>query len=179
MPAAGSSLSPDVSRAAVGMLPDARVAPAGCLPHDGLPTALAGGAGMSDRKGLELRIDWSEIDAFGHVNNLAIMRYVQTSRVECLGSVGLMQSQMDAGVGPILASIHCQFRKPLFYPGCVTVFTRIEAIRTTSFHVRHEIHNDRGELAAEAVDVLVLYDFERKVKAAIPAELRVRLEKLA
>ena len=28
----------------------------------------------------EIRIDWSEIDLFGHINNLAIMNYVQAAR---------------------------------------------------------------------------------------------------
>jgi acyl-CoA thioester hydrolase len=32
----------------------------------------------------EIRIDWSEIDLFGHINNLAIMKYVQTARVRFL-----------------------------------------------------------------------------------------------
>lgn len=30
---------------------------------------------------LELRIDWSEMDLFGHVNNVAFFKYVQASRV--------------------------------------------------------------------------------------------------
>ena len=29
----------------------------------------------------EIQIDWNDLDAFGHVNNLAILRYVKTSRV--------------------------------------------------------------------------------------------------
>jgi len=125
---------------------------------------------------MELRIDWSEIDAFGHINNLAIMKYAQSSRVDYLERVGLMQSQAESGMGPILASISCQFRKPLFYPGRVTVHSRVDTIKNTSFHIRHDIRNDRGELVAEAVDVIVFFDFVRGVKAVLPAELRARFE---
>ncbi len=127
---------------------------------------------------MQLRIDWSEIDQFGHVNNIAILRYVQAARVNCLEAIGLMQSQAKTKIGPTLASTSCQFRKPLFYPGQVTIHSRLEQIKNTSFVLRHEISNDRNELAAEAQDIIVLFNFQTQTKLAIPADLRARLEKL-
>lgn len=127
---------------------------------------------------LELRIDWSELDVFGHVNNLEIMKYVQAARVNYLEKVGLMQLQSEKNIGPILASIHTQFRKPLFYPGQVTVYSRVDYIKTSSFKIHHEIYNDNNELAAEAQDIIVFYDFNRNHKLSIPADLRKKIELL-
>jgi acyl-CoA thioester hydrolase len=127
---------------------------------------------------LQLRIDWSEIDLFGHVNNLAILKYVQAARVNYLEAVGLMQSQADAKIGPILASTSCQFRKPLFYPGQVTVYSKVDYIKNTSFRFQHLIYNDQNEIAAEAQDIIVLYDFLRNIKLTIPNELRSKFELL-
>ncbi len=124
---------------------------------------------------LELRIDWSEIDLFGHVNNLAILKYVQAARVSYLESVGLMQSQREDKTGPILASISCRFRKPLFYPGKVTVHSKVGEIKNTSFTIQHEVHDDESEIAAEAQDIIVLYDFVKGTKLAIPGRLRDKL----
>jgi acyl-CoA thioester hydrolase len=124
---------------------------------------------------LELRIDWGELDAFGHVNNLSLMKYVQAARIICLDAVGLMQSQAEEGIGPILASIHCQFCKPLFYPGMVTVYSKVDEIKNTSFRIQYEIYNDRKEMAAAARDIIVLFDFNRQVKMPIPDTLRKRL----
>lgn len=125
---------------------------------------------------LELRIDWSELDVFGHVNNLEIMKYVQAARVNCLEKVGLMQLQIEKNTGPILASIHTQFRQPLFYPGKVMVCSRVDYIKTSSFKIHHEIYNEKNELAAEAQDIIVFYDFNKKHKLTIPNDLRERLE---
>ncbi len=125
---------------------------------------------------LELRIDWSEIDAFGHVNNLAIMKYVQAARVIYLEAIGLMQSQSEDKVGPILASISCQFRKPLFYPGHVKVYSSVDQIKNTSFRICHEVRNDNDEVAASAHDIIVFYDFCGNTKLAIPDDLRKRIE---
>ncbi len=127
---------------------------------------------------LELRIDWDDIDLFGHINNLAILGYVQTARVNYLEAIGLMQSQAQEKVGPILAATSCQFRKPLFYPGKVTVCSRAEEIKNTSFRIRHTVRNDKSETVAEAEDILVLFDFRKQAKLAIPNALREKIRKL-
>ena len=130
---------------------------------------------MESQVKLELRIDWSEIDLFGHVNNLAIFKYVQAARVNYMEIIGLMQLQAEIKIGPILASATCQFRKPLFYPGKVIVYSKVEVIKHSSFHLQHEIRNDDGEIAAEAHDIIVMYDFERKHKLNIPEEIKRKI----
>lgn len=125
---------------------------------------------------LELRIDWSEIDLFGHVNNLAILKYVQAARVNYLESIGLMQLQAETGIGPILASISSQFRKPLFYPGSVTVYSKVDLIKNTSFRIHHEVYNDKDELSAIVQDIIVYYDFEKDTKLTIPDKIRSIIE---
>jgi acyl-CoA thioester hydrolase len=127
---------------------------------------------------LELRIDWSDIDLFGHINNVAILKYVQAARVNYLEIIGLMQSQSEHKIGPILASTNCQFRKPLFYPGHVTVHSGVDNIKNTSFRIQHGIHNDKNEIIAEAQDIIVLFDFCKKTKLTIPGDLRKRIDKL-
>jgi len=124
---------------------------------------------------LELRIDWSEIDAFGHVNNLAILKYVQAARVIYLERIGLMQSQSELKIGPILASISSQFRKPLFYPGQVTVYSKVDLVKNTSFRIHHEIYNDKDELAAIVQDIIVYYDFNKNIKLIIPEDIREKI----
>ena len=125
---------------------------------------------------LELRIDWSEIDLFGHVNNLAIMKYVQAARVNYLEHVDLMQLQTEKKTGPILASINCQFCKPLFYPGQVTVYSRVDSIKNSSFRIQHLVYNDQHEISAEAHDIIVFYDFNKNTKLAIPEAIRRKIE---
>jgi acyl-CoA thioester hydrolase len=104
---------------------------------------------------LELRIDWSEIDLFGHVNNIEIFKYVQAARVNYLETIGLMQLQSETKMGPILAFTSCQFCKPLFYPGQVTIYSKVDAIKNTSFRILHAIYDDKNDVSAEAQDIIV------------------------
>ncbi len=127
---------------------------------------------------LPLRIDWSELDLFGHVNNVAFLKYVQAARVNYWKRIRLYQSFLKTKTGPMLASTHCDFKKPLFYPGNVVVRTRVEFIKNTSFVFHHQILNGNGEIAAEAHDVMVMFDFLKNEKVQFPAELRKIVEEL-
>jgi acyl-CoA thioester hydrolase len=127
---------------------------------------------------LELRIDWSEIDLFGHVNNVAILKYVQAARINYLEAIGLMQLQSATKIGPILASTSCQFRKPLFYPGQVMLDSKVDSIKNTSFRIQHRLYNDHQEIFAEAQDIIVFFDYIKNSKLIIPNEIREKIESL-
>ncbi len=127
---------------------------------------------------LELRMDWSEIDIFGHINNVAIFKYVQAGRVNYLEAIGLMQLQYKTKVGPILVSTNCQFRKQLFYPGLITIYSTGNFIKNTSFGIKHVICNEKNEIAVEAQDVIVFFDFNTNTKLPITNELRAKIEAL-
>ena len=125
---------------------------------------------------VQLRIDWSELDSFGHINNLAILRYAQTARLDYLERLGMMKVHGETGIGPVLASTTCQFRKQLFYPGQVTVRSRVDRFKTTSFHMRHVVLDDAGDCVAEMDDVLVMFDYARNEKRPIPERFRPAAE---
>ncbi|MEI6575284.1 MAG: thioesterase family protein [Bacteroidota bacterium] len=126
-----------------------------------------------------LRIDWSELDFLGHVNNISFFKYIQASRINCLERMGFTVISPEITIGPILASAKCDFRQSLYYPGQVFMQARVEFIKTTSFGIAHQLFNDKNELAAEAHDVIVLYDYQKNEKVKIPAELRARIQSIA
>lgn len=125
---------------------------------------------------LPLRLDWSEMDLFGHINNVSYFKYIQASRVNYWESIGLTQLHNEMKLGPILASTSCSFLKPLFYPGDIVIEASVSFIKNTSFGIRHQILNSDNEIAATADDVIVLYDFIKSEKVAMPAELRQKIE---
>ena len=127
---------------------------------------------------LQLRIDWSELDYFGHVNNVSFFKYIQASRVNYWDNIGLTRSHRETNIGPMLASCKCDFKQPLFYPSQITILSRVDFIRNTSFSICHRIMNHKGEIAAEAQDVMVMFDFNRNEKIAFPKGLKERIEKL-
>lgn len=127
---------------------------------------------------LQLRLDWSELDLFGHINNVSYFKYLQASRLTYWEQLGLTNWYQEKGIGPLLASTRCEFRRPLHYPGHITVRVWVMEMRNTSFSLYHQILNGGGELAAEGFDVVVLFDYRRNEKFLLPAALRAQVEML-
>jgi len=127
---------------------------------------------------LNIRLDWSEMDMFGHINNVMFFKFMQASRVNYWEVSKFDGDYKTKKQGPLLVSSNCQFRKPLFYPGNITVEARVEFIKNTSFGIEHRILNDKGEVCAEGHDVVVLYDFNKNETVTIPAYVRESIEQL-
>lgn len=128
---------------------------------------------------LKLRIDWSDMDLFGHVNNIAYFRYMQSSRVQCWEQCQLTEQMETDKQGPILLSTHCRFIKALNYPGHITVKAGITFIKNTSFGLLHHLHNEQDELCAIGEDVVVMYDFLSLSKMELPPAFRAFASRLA
>jgi len=109
------------------------------------------------------RIDWSDLDLLGHVNNIAFSRFFQAARVEFCGHIGL-EVYSGMTTGPILAASRVQFTAQLFFPGNVRILTRVRKTGGSSIVMEHALYDDGGTLCAFAEDVVVRFDFEAKTK---------------
>lgn len=121
---------------------------------------------------LILRIDWGELDLFGHVNNVVFYRYIQSARVHFWEQIGLYEMFKKEKIAPLLASATIDFKKPLQYPGNVIIQYKPTFVKNTSFGLEYTIMNDQNETTALGRDTMVLYDFKQNIKLTIPDKLR-------
>ncbi|MFV8225126.1 acyl-CoA thioesterase [Christiangramia aquimixticola] len=126
---------------------------------------------------LDLRIDWSDLDMYEHVNNLTFMRFLQSGRVNFWEATGIHEYFKNSRKGTMLVSSHCDFKNSLYYPGTATVKTKLAETGNSSFALKHIILNDKEEICAEGKDVVVCYDFENKTTFRIPDWLRETISK--
>lgn len=124
---------------------------------------------------IDLRIDWSDLDMYRHVNNVSYMRFLQSGRVNFWEATGIYSTYEDTDKGTMLVSTHCDFKKPLFYPGKAVVKTRLGEIGNSSFSLEHVILNEDMEVCAEGKDVVVCFDFDTNKTFRIPDELREKI----
>ena len=120
------------------------------------------------------RIDWSDLDLLGHVNNIAFSRFFQAARVEYCGHIG-MNVYLGMKTGPILAASRVQFTAQLFFPGNVRILTRIRKAGGTSIVLEHALFDDRGTMCAFAEDVVVRFDFKAGTKIPLGDEIRAMI----
>lgn len=124
---------------------------------------------------IEVPVAWGDQDAFGHLNNVVYLRYFESARMHYLERIGVLRSHEQRGIGVILASTSCDFKKPVRWPARLTVRCGCTAIGTTSFSMAYEITDERGDLVAAGTSVQVMYDYRAGAKVRVPDAVRAAI----
>lgn len=127
-----------------------------------------------------LPVQWGDQDAFGHVNNVVYFRWFETSRVDLLNACQSSVTMNGTGLGPILASVNCNYRRQLRFPDTVIVGAKVSRIGRSSADISHVIISlAQGEIIAEGVSVIVVFDYTAQRVTRIPEDLRQQFEQLS
>jgi acyl-CoA thioester hydrolase len=120
-----------------------------------------------------LPVQWGDMDAFGHVNNVVYIQWFESARIDLLNSVTASVSMAAGGVSPILASIRCDYKKQLHFPDTVHIGSRIVRIGRTSFDIEHAVFSEQlQQIAAIGTSVVVVFDYATNRPVRIPDDLR-------
>jgi acyl-CoA thioester hydrolase len=123
-------------------------------------------------------VAWSDMDAFGHVNNAVYFRWFESVRIHYFERIG-WRTGATGTVGPILASTSCAYRAPLTFPDTVVLGARVEEVLADRFTMRYRVMSERlGRVAAEGEGRVVAYDYAANAKAALPEPVRAAIEAL-
>jgi len=118
-------------------------------------------------------VRFSDQDAAGHVNNVALCAYLETARLTFMRDLGLMAARED-GVRGISAGMTISFLAESHWPGQVELGTGVMRIGTSSITVGAAAFKDGVCVAAAEMTVVRLMG---KMPHPIDAELRKRLKK--
>ena len=128
---------------------------------------------------IETPIAWGQMDSFRHLNNTVYFRFFESGRIAYFETLGFLEYMEETGVGPILASTSCRFRIPLTYPDTVSIGTRISNFEADRFTMEYlVISHKHQKVAADGTGLIVCFNYTENKKAAIPQELRRRIEEL-
>lgn len=132
---------------------------------------------------LGVPLTWGHMDAYRHLNNVAFIRLLESSRMhhfQALMRGVAADAALDraawlggtSSAGPILASISCRFRAPLTFPDALCIGSSVTALGELRFSMAHAVYSHRlGAVAAEGAGEVVLYDYQalRKAREFPPA----------
>jgi acyl-CoA thioester hydrolase len=128
---------------------------------------------------ISLPVQWGDQDAFNHVNNVVYYRWMESARIEYFKQVGLGVGISPQGIGPILASLKCDFRRQLAYPDTVLISSSIASIGRTSLKMSHLIYSTALQtIAAEGDSVIVMFDYRAQKPLAVSDEIRAAIDTL-
>jgi acyl-CoA thioester hydrolase len=132
-------------------------------------------ASFEHEKRIEIR--WRDLDAFGHVNHVVFLTYLEESRDEWLGG---RLGDPDLVWDWVVAHVEIDYRREVSLADDVVVATcRLARIGRSSVSTHEEVRTAAGMLAAEASAVLVARDRESgRSRPLTPAE-RAAFERAA
>ncbi len=120
---------------------------------------------------LKLTVRWGDMDVFGHVNNVQIMRYFVSGRVAYLEDVLKIPLQPEETI--ILADIQCSFIHQVHYPATTEVATRGSRLGSKSIQLTCAIYQEgEEEPVASSRCVLVWFNFREQRSKPIPDAVR-------
>ncbi len=123
----------------------------------------------------DCRIRWSDVDAYGHVNNVKFYEYLQEARIAFLMRVN------DAGPagerGYVVARLDVDYRRPLVYhPEPIAVESWVTRVGRSAYDLRSRVV-DSSETFADAYTVIVAFDSIAGQSRPLDDDERIALER--
>ena len=123
-------------------------------------------------------VQWGEQDAFQHVNATVYFRWFENARIEFLNQLDTQITMGHGELGPILASIKCDYKLQIKHPDKVLIGTRIGKVGRTSIQVLHTVFSQQHKaIAAEGDSTIVLFNYKTGKPQRVPDSIREQIEK--
>ncbi|MEH0842789.1 thioesterase family protein [Micromonospora sp. CPCC 205711] len=138
---------------------------------------------MTDRFVYHCTLRWSDLDAYGHVNNSRFLTLYEEARVALMFAGGRAWGVGSFADGVVIRRHEVDYLRPVDYAlgrataeaaPTVRIELWVEQIRAASFTVAYELY-DGDVLASTARSVLVPFDLTRKLPRRLSDEERAFL----
>ncbi len=128
---------------------------------------------------VSIPVAWGEMDAFQHVNNVAYVRWLETGRIAYFERIGFLERMKAEGIGPILAKLTIEYKKPVTFPDTVRVEVTTTRIGRSSLTLAYRVWSEalRAEVVT-AEDVIVVMDYRSSRPASVDEPLRAAIAAL-
>lgn len=135
---------------------------------------------MADRFVYHCTLRWSDLDAYGHVNNSRFLTLYEEARVALMFAGGRAWGVGSFADGVVIRRHEVDYLRPVDYAlgrataeaaPTVRIELWVEEIRAASFTVAYELY-DGDVLASRARSVLVPFDLDRQLPRRVSAEER-------
>ncbi|MFH0522365.1 acyl-CoA thioesterase [Streptomyces sp. M41] len=114
---------------------------------------------------------WADMDAYGHVNNVVFLRYLEEARIDFL-----FRPEKDFKQGSVVARHEIDYKRQLVHRHHpVDIELWVSEIRAASFTLTYEVKDD-DLVYVRASTVIVPFDFEAQRPRRITSEEREFLE---
>ena len=111
------------------------------------------------RHTVQVPMRWSDMDAYGHVNNVVYLQYFEMARVDLFFERASLEERTGLRRGTVVATNDIQYKLPVVYsPRPLDVQIWVSEVRAAAFRCHYEVF-DHERLAVTGSTLLVPFDF--------------------
>ncbi len=129
-----------------------------------------------------IQVQWGEMDAANHVNNVVYLRWFEHARVIYLKELDypiVNEAGKEEWPGVILAKQDCKYLLPVTFPDTITLGIKVSEMQEDRFVMHCKMYSKQHRrLVAIASATIVTYDYRQRRKAPIPDGLRNGIHQL-
>ncbi len=121
------------------------------------------------------RLRFADVDANGHINNVAFLQLLESVRVSYLREV------VRVGLPPfrlVVGRLEIDFRRQMFYPGTATACARLVEAHERKCVVGHALFDDGGNCTAVLKAIMVSLNEETHRSVPFAPAVRATLDRL-
>jgi acyl-CoA thioester hydrolase len=126
------------------------------------------------------RVRFGDLDAMGHLNNVAFLQFFESARIAFLKSLIPEHNPTEpSDFGLIFAECKINYRSPAFFDEDIATSVRPAEIARSSFRIEFEMRSEADDrLLAEGYGVLVGYRYGEGRAAPLPERVTRALRPL-
>ncbi len=117
----------------------------------------------------KIPVQWGDMDAAKHVNNLIYLRWTETARIAYFQKMGMDVSFESGEAGPILGWQDCKYIFPMTFPDTAIVGVKLHEILEDRFTVQCAVFSEKHKrIAAIAHNTIIPYNYKTLQKINMP-----------
>jgi acyl-CoA thioester hydrolase len=125
---------------------------------------------------LDIQVRYADLDTLQHVNNVAIMDYVEQARIAYYRASGIWDGTIHKGFGTVVAGFKIDYLVSILYDDPVRVGVKVSHIGSKSIRYRFQVENsENGTVFARGEVVVVSFNHETGKSQPVPQEWREKI----
>lgn len=127
-----------------------------------------------------ITVQWGDMDAFRHVNNVTYVKWGETARIEYFKSIDFFNSAPEEmEFAPILGFQSVKYIAPVVYPDIIKIGTITEEIKEDRFIMKSYFFSDtQNKLVAIQTHEIIVFDYKNHQKIPVPNALKELIKKI-
>jgi len=117
----------------------------------------------------KIDVQWGDMDAAQHVNNVTYLKWIEAARISYLLDLNEGRLTNDDNVGAVVAWQDCKYIRPVTFPDTVLIGVERKEILEDRIVLETKIFSQQqNKLVAISNQQIVSYDYKRRMKAPLP-----------